>query len=451
MIPAIFEDVPRELIERFEQAGPNAIAYPAFSGHRVTAAQYATALRAVAEQPSDPVALYIHLPFCPVRCLYCACHTTVTHDAEKIERYLDTLAKEMDLVVGLLGRGRELTQLYLGGGTPNYLSDSQLVRLVEMIQDRFRIQPDTGTSIECNPRRASAGQLELLRGLGFKGVTFGIQDLEPRVQHAIGRINSFGMVRDVCTTAREVGFDHVSLDLIYGLPNQTEQTFEKTLQRIVETGPDRVRFYSYSHRPTLRPHQYAIESGSLPTPAQKLTLLHAAVRFFTESGYHWLGTDCFVREGDELAEAQSAGQLRHNCLGFTAAPTRHLIALGTSSLGEVDGAFVQNEPDLESWGIAVNAGRFPIAWGHKMNEGDRRRREVLQHLMCNLEFPARLAQGLEQDYERLSRCADHGLVEVTEGSIRVTQRGRYFLRSLCTPHEISTGWSGNQWGISRIA
>ena len=451
MIPAIFEDIPRELIERFEQAGPNAIAYPAVNGHRLTVAQYAAALKAVAQRPSEPVGIYVHLPFCPVRCLYCACHTTITHESEKIDRYLDTLAQEMDLVVDLLGTGRELSQLYLGGGTPNYLSDSQLVRLVEEIQRRFRVQPDTATSIECNPRRASAGQLELLRGLGFKGVSFGIQDLEPQVQHAIGRINSLGMVRDVCATAREVGFDNVSLDLIYGLPNQTEQTFEKTLQRIVETGPDRVRFFSYSHRPTLRPHQHAIESGSLPTPEQKLTLLHAAVRFFTESGYHWLGTDWFVREGDELAEAQSAGHLRHNCLGYTTAPTRHLIALGASSLGEVDGAFVQNEPDLESWRIALNAGRFPIAWGHKMTETDRRRRDVLQNLMCNLEFPARMAVGLEQDYERLSRFADHGLVEVIEGSIRVTQRGRYFLRSLCTPHELTNAWSGNQWGTSKTA
>lgn len=451
MIPAIFEDIPRELIERFEQAGPNAIAFPAGSGHRLTATQYATALKSVAERPAEPVALYVHLPFCPVRCLYCACHTTITHDAQRIDRYLDTLAREMDLVAGLLGPGRELTQLHLGGGTPNYLSDSQLVRLMEEIRRRFRIRPDTATAIECNPRRASAGQLELLRGLGLKDVSFGIQDLEPQVQHAIGRINSFGMVRDICATAREQGFDHVSLDLIYGLPNQTVHTFEKTLHRIVETGPDRVRFYSYSHRPTLRPHQYAIETGSLPTPEQKLALLYTAVRFFAESGYHWLGTDCFVRHGDELAEAQAAGSLQHNGLGFTTAPTRHLIAVGTSGMGEVDAALAQNEPDLESWATAVNAGRFPIAWGHKLTESDRRRRDVLQHLICNLELPASLAEGLEQDYERLRRCADHGLVEVAEDRLRITYRGRFFLRSLCIPHELSTAWSGNQWGIPRTA
>lgn len=452
MIPALFEDLPHEFIERFEQAGPDAIAFPpAAHGHRLTATQYAASLRAVGGRPSEPVGLYLHLPFCPVRCLYCACHTTITHDAERIDRYLSTLARELDMTAKLLGPGRELSQLYLGGGTPNYLSDSQLVRLMELVRARFRVQPDTVTSIECNPRRASAGQLELLRGLGFKGVSFGIQDLDPRVQHAIGRINSFGMVRDVCTTAREQGFEHISVDLIYGLPNQTEQTFEKTLQRIIETGTDRVRFFSYSHRPAQRPHQYAIESGSLPTPAQKLSLLHLAVRVFTESGYRWLGSDCFVREGDELAEAQSAGQLRHNSLGFTTAPTRHLVALGTSSLGEVDGCFMQNEPDLDSWAVAVNGGRFPLAWGYKMTDDDRRRREVFQHLMCNLEFPAHLAQGLEQDYERLSRYADYGLVETTATGIRVTQRGRYFLRSLCTPQEFASTWNSNQWGIPKTA
>jgi oxygen-independent coproporphyrinogen III oxidase len=451
MIPGIFEDIPRELVERFEQAGPYAIAFPATNGSRLTPAQYAAALKSVADRPADPVSLYVHIPFCPVRCLYCACHTTVTHDAERVDRYLDILAKEMDMVAAALGPGRELAQLHLGGGTPNYLSDSQLVRLVEDIHERFRIQPDTATSIECNPRRASAGQLELLHELGFKDVSFGIQDLEPRVQHAIGRINSFGMVQDICANARELGFDHVSLDLIYGLPNQTEQTFEKTLQRIVETEPDRVRFYSYSHRPSLRPHQHAIEAGSLPTPAQKLTLLHTAVRLFTESGYRWLGTDWFVREGDELAEAHATGSLRHNCLGFTTAPTRHLIALGTSGMGEVAGTLAQNEYDIEVWATAIRNGRFPIAWGHKMSDADRRRREVLQHLLCNLEFPTRLAVGLEEDYGRLSECARHGLVEVAPDGLRITHRGRFFLRNLCTPHELSTAWSGNQWGIPRIA
>jgi oxygen-independent coproporphyrinogen-3 oxidase len=451
MTPALISDIPRELIQRFEQSGGEAISFPpAVNGRRLTSFQYADSLRAVAQRPDELLGVYIHLPFCPVRCLYCACHTTITHDGEKIDRYLDTLEREMELATGVLGSGRALSQLHVGGGSPNYLSDSQLIRLMEMIDRHFGVRPETITSMECNPRRASAGQLELLKGLGFKGVSFGIQDLDARVQQAIGRINSLGLVRDVVVTAREIGFETVGLDLVYGLPYQTEQGFEETLERIIETGPDRVRCYSYSHRPSARPHQYAIEAGSLPGPAEKLALLHQAVRSFTDSGYHWIGVDWFVRDGDDLSDAQAAGSMRHTCLGYTSAPTHHVLPLGTSSLGEVDGAFVQNEPTLDAWRRSVDQGQFPIYWGHKMSDTDLRRRAAIQHLMCHLELPEHLVKGIEQDYERLSRCAEYGLVEVLSDRIRVTPRGRYFLRSICTQHEVSVAWTSNQWGVPQI-
>jgi oxygen-independent coproporphyrinogen-3 oxidase len=191
MIPAFFEGVPRRLIEGFERAGPAAIGFPpAVNGHRLTSSQYGDSLSELGRRGDEPLALYIHLPFCPVRCLYCACQTTVTHDFEQIDRYLDALEQELDLVLERLGRGRELEQLHLGGGTPNYLNDSQLVRLMGMVALRFRISPKTSPVIECNPRRTSASQLELLHSLGFKGLSLGVQDLNPSVQHAMGRINS---------------------------------------------------------------------------------------------------------------------------------------------------------------------------------------------------------------------------------------------------------------------
>jgi len=452
MIPALFEGIPRPLIDGFEQASPAAIALPpAVNGHRLTASQYADALSAVSQRDDEALALYIHVPFCPVRCLYCACHTTVTHDFERIDRYLDSLERELDLVLERLGKGRELQQLHLGGGTPNYLSDSQLVRLMGMVDERFRIAAGASTSIECNPRRTSASQLELLHGLGFKGLSFGVQDLNPSVQRAIGRINSLELVRDVCRNARDAGFDTVSLDLIYGLPEQTETSFLQTLEAVVDIGPDRVRCYSYSHRPVIRPHQYAIESSDLPGPEDKLTLLHEAVECFTVAGYQWIGADCFARPGDELSIAHSAKRLRHNCIGYTGSLVQHLIALGMSALGEVDGAFVQNETELKPWAAAVQSGTLPVAWGHRLTEGDLRRRQALQHLMCNLELPAALAQGLEEEYERLCGCSEHGLVEVDADCVRITPRGRYFLRSLCSQHPLSVAWNSNQWGVPQIA
>ncbi len=451
MIPALFEGMPRLLIDGFEQASPAAVAFPpAVNGHRLSASQYGDALSAVSQHGDEPLALYVHVPFCPVRCLYCACHTTVTHDLERIDHYLDSLEQELDLVLERLGRGRELQQLHLGGGTPNYLSNSQLVRLMGMVEERFRLAPGASTCIECNPRRTSAGQLELLHGLGFKELSFGVQDLNPSVQRAIGRINSLELVRDVCNNARDAGFETISLDLIYGLPNQTEAGFLQTLEEVVDMGPDRVRCYSYSHRPTARPHQYAIESSDLPGPEDKLTLLHEAVDCFSAAGYHWIGADCFARPGDDLAIAQSAKRLRHNCIGYTSYSIEHLIPVGMSALGEVDGAFVQNESELKRWSAALDAGTLPVAWGHRLSEGDLRRREALQHLMCNLEFPAVLAQGLEEEYERLCGYSEYGLVEVDSDCIRITPRGRFFLRSLCTQHALSVAWNSNQWGVPQI-
>ncbi len=444
MTAALFANLPRELIERFDQVTSDAVGIPPPAGGQWhTSTHYAESLSAVAGRPEEAVALYVHLPFCPVRCLYCACHTTITHDGSKIDRYLDTLEREMDLVIERLGRGRPLTQLHLGGGTPNYLTDCQLIRLMEMLVHHFSVGTDTATNIECNPRCASAGQLELLKGLGFKGVSFGIQDLDARVQHAIGRVNSVSLVRDVCATARDTGFACISLDLIYGLPNQTLQGFESTLERIIEINPDRVRLFSYAHYPTTRPHQYAIDTASLPSPEEKIALLHGAVRAFTESGYSWIGMDSFVRNGDELADAQAAGTLRHTCMGYTCTPTQHLLPFGTSSLGEVDGIYVQNEASADAWRKAIQAGHFPILWGYQLSDDDQRRHRAIQQLLCNLEVPVSLLDGLAADYERLVRCAEHGLVKVSADRIKVTPRGRYFLRGLCAQHELSLGWSNN--------
>ena len=276
---------------------------------------------------------------------------------------------------------------------------------MDTLARRFHIGAETVTTIECSPRRASAGQLELLKGLGFTRLSFGIQDLDARVQHAIGRVNSLGLVRDVCETARTIGFENISLDLIYGLPKQTVESFESTLERVVEIAPDRVRCFSYSHRPTARPHQYAIETVGLPGPEEKLTLLHSAVRSFTEAGFHWIGVDCFARNGDDLVDAKAAGTLRHTCLGYTSAATRHLVALGSSSLGEVDRVFIQNQSTVEAWSKDLEAGRFPIQWGYCMSDAERRHRDAMHLLMCNLEVPANLATDLEPEINRLTQWA----------------------------------------------
>lgn len=447
MKPAILDEIPSQLVERYINAanGLAEAAETAVGKNGAGSEEYARTLRDLGSRGGDSFALYIHLPFCPVRCHYCACNTNVTHDARRIDDYLDTLEREMDLALECLGSGPGVRQLHVGGGTPNYLDDSQLARLTEIVGARFQRLEDWCACIECNPRRASAGQLELLSGLGFRCVSFGVQDLAPNVQRAIGRVQSAEVVRDVCATARQAGFENLSIDLVCGLPEQTVESFSITLEQIAAIGPDRIRCFSYAHAPSVRPNQFAIDAASLPSPVEKLVLFSRAVEILTGAGYAWVGVDCFARLGDEWSAAQAEHRLRRNGIGYTATPADHLLAFGTYGLGEVDGLFVQNEPRLDAWQRSVRAGRLPVAWGHRLSDGDLRRRRAYEHLMCNLELPAGMAGDLDRDREGLERCAEEGLLELNGDAIRVTPRGRFFLRDLCVGRAASLDWDSAQW------
>ncbi|EGV32016.1 oxygen-independent coproporphyrinogen III oxidase [Thiorhodococcus drewsii AZ1] len=410
-----------------------------------TDVHYQEVLSSFRRRPDERLAVYVHVPFCHVRCLYCACDTTVTHSVEKVDQYLDALEREMDMVTRLVGRGRKLDQLHVGGGTPNHLNEPQLARLMEILECHFELSSDTCASIECNPRRASVGQLELLYGLGFRRISLGVQDLNADVQRAIGRVQSLNMVRDVYLTARETGFESINLDLVYGLPFQTQRSFLETLDQILELAPDRAACFSYAHDPSTRPHQHAINVNQLPSAAEKLGLFQNAVEAFTSAGYRWVGLDLFVRETDELFDAQREGRLYRNAIGYTTMPSTQVLAFGPSGIGEVGDALMQNEPDLRTWQKRVNSGHLPVAWGRQLSEIDRRRRDAMLYLMCNLQLPASSATDLEQEYSRLCRNAEHGLVEVSDAGIRVTSKGRYLLRGLCAEQDELVDWGSSQW------
>lgn len=420
---------------------------PVPANGRFGAARYAEALRALRRRPHEALSVYVHVPFCPVRCLYCGCHTTITHSAQKIDRYLDSLEREMALVTQLVGRGRDLVQFHLGGGTPNYLTESQLVRLMGIVERHFRILDSTDTAMECNPRRASAGQLALIRGLGFRRVSFGVQDFEPDVQRAIGRIQSVEMIRDVYWTAREMGFQSINLDLVYGLPNQTERSFQTTLDEVIDLGPDRVTCFGYAHLPDSRPHQYGIDVDSLPSSFDRLALFQRAVNFFTASGYTWIGLDCFVLDTDPLAVAQKNHRLNWNCVGYSVIQPAHVLAFGASGIGEVDGVLVQNATTLKVWQEAVDGGRLPVVRGQRLGEADRSRREAIIQLMCNLELPLSRVD-LDGD-DALVRYVEDGLLEVVGERVRITPRGRYFLRDLCMERDAYLEWDNAHWQFTR--
>ena len=444
---SILDEIPSSLIERY--LGATADQAPAgkveVKVNGVAHDEYARTLRDIGLGSNPSLALYLHVPFCATRCHFCACNTNVTHDADQIDDYLDTLEREMDLVVAALGAGRQVSQLHVGGGTPNHLSDDQLVRLVEIVQRHFQIAEGACVCIECNPRRASAGQMELLRSLGFGWISLGVQDLSLDVQRAIGRIQSEAVIRDVCQMAREVGFENINIDLIHGLPNQTERALASTLEQVISLRPDRIRCFSYAHVPSRRPNQLAINAQSLPSPTEKISLFGRVVKELTQAGYSWIGADCFAGPRDDWTRAQAEGRLRRNSMGYTAAPADYQLACGPHGLGEVGSLFVQNESSLAGWTRAVMAGRLPIAWGHRLGDEDYRRRRVYEHLLCNLVLPASTAKTLGADLESLGRCAKDGLLEMDAEGIRVTERGRFFLESLCAQHASSLDWDSAQW------
>lgn len=444
--------IPDELFGRYDRPGPRYTSYPPVTAWSTDfgPAAYHDALRAVAAAPADQLSVYVHLPFCNIRCLYCGCNVSVTHDTAKIDRYLDHLEREMDMVVGELGRGRDVVQLHLGGGTPNYLSDVQLARLVGMVEDRFRLVPGAETSIECDPRKATAMQLDVLAGLGFRRISFGVQDLDADVQRAIGRLQPVELIRDVYWNARSAGFESVNVDLIYGLPQQTAESFAATVEEVIALAPERVACFGYAHLPGSRPHQRALDEATIPVGRDKLALFHGAVQSFTDAGYSWIGLDHFALATDELAVALDERRLHRNFMGYTVRPAPHMLAFGMSGIGEVGGSFVQNDAQLKTWTEAVEAGRLPVVRGHRLSPDDVRRREAILHLMCNLELPEALATGdLQPAYERIARYADDGFVAIRGDRLVVTPLGRYFLRILCMELDAYLERDGGRWQFSR--
>lgn len=427
-------DLTPELIARYSRPAPRYTSYPPIPAWspEIGPADYRQALEAAACEPAEPVSFYLHLPFCPRRCLYCGCNVVITREHEKLDRYLERLRDELDLVAGALGLGRRVAQLHLGGGTPNYFDEVQLRRLWRTITERFTLAADADLSIEGDPRLATPEQLRLLRELGFERVSFGVQDLDPRVQQAIGRPQPEDRVRSSLETARAAGFTGINVDLVYGLPEQTPDGFRRTVESVIQLAPERIACFGYAHVPAMQRHQRALERYRIPEAEERLALFRLAVEGFTGAGYEWIGLDHFARPDDSLAAAWRAGRLHRNFNGYTTMPAAHLIGAGMSAIGEVSGLLVQNVNDLAVWHRAVERRDFATARGHRLSEEDRRRRAAILSLMCRLELPPALTVGLESSLDRLLAYADDGLVERRGGNVTVTPPGRYFLRILCT-------------------
>lgn len=430
-----------ERARRYGRPGPRYTSFPTvpYWDREFGEAEYLSALDDVRDRPGDDLSLYVHLPFCAKRCFYCGCNAVVRHRREPMDRYLDVVEAELEMVLGRIGRGRRVTQVHWGGGTPNYLDEAQTRRLMVMLDDGFVRDRDTEVSVELDPRLADRDQVELLRGIGFNRVSLGVQDLDPRVQSAIGRLQSQEETEDLYRLCRDAGFDSVNLDLVFGLPHQSRASFSSTVDRICELSPDRAATFSYAHVPELRPNQRAIDADALPAPEEKLQIFQDTVERFTENGYRWIGLDHFARWDDDLAVAADDGRLIRNFMGYTTRAAPHILALGMSGIGEVAGRFVQMDSDLSSYRDAITGGRLPVLRGHRMSRDDELRRAVIEQLMCNGSVPFDLTRrrfgvtvddALAPEMAVLRRFEEEGLVTVDDDALSLTWSGRFFVRNV---------------------
>lgn len=430
--------VDRDLCRRFDISGPRYTSYP--TADRFQADPGAQLLvdalrhRPVADQP---LSLYVHLPFCSTVCYYCGCNKVITKDHQKSSRYLDYLEREIDLQVAELAGTRQVAQLHWGGGTPTFLSDDEMSRLMAILRSRFEFLPEGEYSIEIDPRSVDPQRAHTLATLGFNRMSLGIQDFDPLVQQAVNRIQSFEQTRDVLLAAREAGFKSVSVDLIYGLPRQTLEGFKTTLEKTLSLAPDRIALYSYAHLPQIFMPQRRIHDTELPKAEEKLSLMAMAIETLVESGYVFIGMDHFARPDDELALAQKAGKLHRNFQGYSTHAELDLLAFGVSAIAKVGPVYAQNAKSLDEYYGDIDAGHLPVRRGYRMNDDDALRRAVIQELMChfkldfaavsaawNIDFQAYFGDALEQ----LTPLVEAGLLTITAQGIEVAPQGRLLVR-----------------------
>ena len=432
------------LLQRYDRPGPRYTSYPA--APQFTRAFGEAELREHAARSNltpgpRALSLYVHVPFCFSPCFYCGCNRLITRDTAKGERYVEHLLHEVALIAPHFDREREVVQLHLGGGTPNFLSDESLEWLIEGLGEAFRLTRGAARdySIELDPRSAPPEYAAVLARLGFNRVSLGVQDFDPEVQRAVNRLQSTEETLELIDACRDSGIRSVNIDLIYGLPRQTPAGFRRTLRMVMSARPDRLAVYGYAHLPGLFKAQRRIDPASLPSAAERLKLLQLAIEELSAGGYRYIGMDHFALPDDELVRAQEAGALQRNFMGYTTHAGCDLIGLGASAISHIGESFSQNFRELKKWEGALAAGRLPVSRGLTLSADDRIRAEVIGQLMCQGEIDLHatgVRYGVDfrsyfrESLARLQPLAADGLVSIGADRIDVTARGRLLLRSV---------------------
>ena len=433
------------MLRRLDRPGPRYTSYPTADRfvEAFGAREYAQALAQRAGGASVggrlPLSIYVHIPFCESVCYYCACNKVITKHHDRATEYLQVLAQEVALNVAVLGQGQAVSQLHLGGGTPTFLSDQELSRLMAMLGQAFKLTPSAEISIEVDPRTATPERLQHLAQLGFNRLSFGVQDFDPDVQLAVHRVQPFESVRDLMLAARRIGFESINADLIYGLPKQTPESFARTVNQVAELRPDRIALYAYAHLPHRFKPQRRIVIEQLPPPDHRVQMLGGAMAGFVSHGYTYIGMDHFALPKDSLAVAKRQGRLHRNFQGYSTQPDCDLIALGVSAIGRMGATYSQNAKTLDEYYDAVRNGQFPVVRGLTLTRDDLVRRAVVMALMCQgrVEFESvelahliKMRDYFKAEFDELAELQTLGLCELEDDALQVTATGWYFVRAV---------------------
>ncbi|MDF1595310.1 MAG: oxygen-independent coproporphyrinogen III oxidase [Acidimicrobiia bacterium] len=439
-----------DLLARYDRPGPRYTSYPTAVEFTESFGPdaYAGRLRDAARDAGGPLSLYVHLPFCDARCSFCGCHVVIARRDSVSNVYLQRLIEEAAIVADHLGERRSVVQYHWGGGTPTYYSAHDLSTLHKTLLLHFTIAPDAEVALEVDPRVTTPEHLLMLRELGFNRLSLGVQDLDPTVQEMIGRNQTWEETRTLYDEARRLGFDSINIDLIYGLPGQTLDTMGDTLEKTLEMRPDRLAVYSFAYVPWVKPNQKRIDKATLPDRDAKFALLAQVSETLVGGGYRAIGMDHFALPDDELSIAMGNGSLSRNFMGYTTKRGTEMVALGTSGISDVAGAYAQNHKRLNSYYQAIEAGELPVERGVTLSDDDRIRRHVITELMCNshLSFPD-VEELFSIDFHEYfakelavitgpGGSVEEGMATVADDHITATELGRVFIRNVAMAFDV---------------
>ncbi len=471
-----FSPLPSEILRRFDQSGPRYTSYPtadrfveAFESAHLESAM---GMRKIMGRPAaHPLSVYVHLPFCESLCYYCACNKIITKHHEKADEYLNYLDKELKLYARHLTsngfnegdssepRKIHVNQLHLGGGTPTFLSDDQLAKLMLSLRQHLALEDGGEYAIEIDPRTVDAQRLVHLKALGFNRLSLGVQDFDPAVQKAVHRVQAFEAVAELMTQARAIGFQSINMDLIYGLPRQTLTSIETTLAQVISLRPERIALYAYAHLPERFKPQRRIDGAQLPSATSKTAMLELALKMFGQAGYVYVGMDHFALPTDALAIAKRQGRLHRNFQGYSTQPDSDLIALGVSAIGKIGVHYSQNAKTLQDYYDLLDQGVLPVIRGMALGRDDVLRRAVIMSIMCQgtvnyesielahlIDFPS----YFEAEFQQLDRMAQDGLIELKADGLDVTEAGWYVVRAVAMVFDRYLQADRNRQRYSRI-